>query len=187
MTHDALRAYLASRADVFVLADKIMDESIDGNVLVDAIKSAKKPDPSALAVFFHADAGIGHLAKLAHKLHTFIETEDKVAALNRADAKKVDLEKRARLCAAIEKEKEARVSAATGTDPGAGTVPLVRSVVQGGRVWVRQLERVGGYGWRRTGRAVDGGGGVWVRGHFGGPTSPFFSQPRRSNSDYHYP
>ena len=37
-------------------------------------------------------------------------------------------------------------------------------VVQGGRVWVRRLERVGGDGWRRTGRAVGDGGGVWVRG-----------------------
>ena len=73
MTADAFDEYLQGQDNVAALAGKL-EAGVDGDLLLDTIKSSGKADAPSLKPFF-SEVPIGLLGKLALKLHIFVSAE----------------------------------------------------------------------------------------------------------------
>ena len=109
LTHPRFTEYLESVECLAPLA-ACLDDTVDGNVLIDAVKLWKSASPVAIEPYFKDEPPIGALGALAQRLHLFVVTEAEVKKQN-LKQKKRDLsdEKRTKLLAAIAKEQEAAV------------------------------------------------------------------------------
>ena len=70
MNRDAVFEYLTSYPEIEVLGDYLA-EDVGANLLIAAIASSDKSDPSCIQVYFQ-HAPLGSLGKLAHKLFAFV-------------------------------------------------------------------------------------------------------------------
>ena len=114
MTAAAFAGYIESDKDTAPLHN-MLAPGTDGDLLLNMIQSAGRPDAAGIQPFFEAGAEIGTIGKLALKLHKFVEMEKKVAALHVKEQKKTRSdEKSNRLAAAMEMEKAASVTLPTG-------------------------------------------------------------------------
>ena len=109
MTHPAMTEYLESQPTLAPLAADLND-TVDGNVLIDAVKLWKSASPAAIKPYFKEESPIGALGALAQRLHLFLVTEAEVEKQNTSH-KKYDLcaEKQAKLLKAIAEERKSAV------------------------------------------------------------------------------
>ena len=109
MTHVAVVEYLEKEPRLAPLAAGLKD-TVDGDVLIDAIKLWKNANPAAIEPYFAEESSTCALGVLAQRLHLFVVTEA-VIEKQQLKQKKYDLseEQRAKLLAAIEKEQAAAV------------------------------------------------------------------------------
>ena len=109
LTHPAICEYLESQPALASLAADL-DDTVDGNVLIDAVKLWKSANPAAIKPYFKEDSPIGALGALAQRLHLFIVTEAEVGRQQHKE-KKYDLteEKRSKLLKRIAEEQAAAV------------------------------------------------------------------------------
>ena len=109
LNHVAIVEYMESQQPLETLAADLHD-TVDGNVLIDAIKLWKSASPTAIKPYFKDESSIGALGALAQRLHLFVVTE---AELEKAQKKQKKLElseeKRAKLLVAIAKEQAAAI------------------------------------------------------------------------------
>ena len=101
LTNAAFVEYLEADERMAPLAVCLVDDTVLGDTLIDAIMQFKSGNPEALRPYF-PKAQIGLLGSLAQKLHLFICTEEELKKLEKKDSKvKRDEAKSARLLAAI--------------------------------------------------------------------------------------
>ena len=77
LTHLAIVEYLESQPPLRILAADL-DDTVDGNVLIDAVKFWKSASPAAIRPYFKEESPIGALGALAQRLHLFVVTEAEV-------------------------------------------------------------------------------------------------------------
>ena len=110
----ALDEYLASDEKLLPLVGTLKPGT-DSDLLIDLIKDAKRADALAIQPYFKADANLASIGHLALKLNKFVDVEKKAGELAKAEAKSaLSMERAGRIAAAMEKERNAAVSAATG-------------------------------------------------------------------------
>ena len=109
LSHVAIVEYIESQPPFAALAADL-EETIDGNVLIDAVKLWKRPSPEAIKPYFKAESPLGALAKLAQKLHLFVELEGELEK-HQAKQPRYDLsdEQRTKLLKRIAEEQAAAV------------------------------------------------------------------------------
>ena len=86
MTHPAMTEYLESQPTLAPLAADLND-TVDGNVLIDAVKLWKSASPAAIKPYFKEESPIGALGALAQRLHLFLVTEAEVEKQNTSHKK----------------------------------------------------------------------------------------------------
>ena len=109
LTHLAVVEYLESQPPLVPIAANL-DDTVDGNVLIEAVKLWKSANPLAIKPYFKEDSPIGALGALAQRLHLFVVTEAQVEK-EQHKQKKYDLseEKRAKLLKRIAEERKSAV------------------------------------------------------------------------------
>ena len=109
LTHPAVVEYLESQPPLALLAADL-DDTVEGNVLIEAVKLWKSANPAAIKPYFKEESPIGALGALAQRLHLFVVTEAEVEKQHHKQ-KKYDIseENRAKLLARIAEEQRAAV------------------------------------------------------------------------------
>jgi hypothetical protein len=110
----AFDEYLASDETTVPLLGTLTPGT-DSDLLIDLIKDAGRADALAIKPYFTTDANLSAIGRLALKLNRFVDVEKKAALLEKQEQKNtLRMDRAERIAAAMEKEREASVSAATG-------------------------------------------------------------------------
>ena len=109
LTHPAVVEHLESQPPLALLAADL-DDTVEGNVLIEAVKLWKSANPAAIKPYFKEESPIGALGALAQRVHLFVVTEAEVEKQHHKQ-KKYDIseENRAKLLARIAEEQRAAV------------------------------------------------------------------------------
>jgi hypothetical protein len=113
LTNAAFVDYLEADSRLAPLAGCLVDDTVIGDQLIDAVAQWKSGNPEALRPYFPT-AQIGVLGSLAQNIHLFVAVEKELEKQKKQSVKADrDEEKRERLLAKIAAEREAAISGET--------------------------------------------------------------------------